>query len=50
MIATATRSQGSPAIPAWHKGFLEMLPAIRRQTRLAFRHLNPEAREGPTGP
>ena len=45
MIATAKRSPGSPTIPAWHEGFLDMLPAIRRQARLAFRHLDPEARE-----
>jgi len=30
--------------PAWRKPFLEMLPAIQRQARIAFRHLDPEAR------
>ena len=45
MIATAKPSPESLSIPAWHAGFLEMLPAIRRQARLAFRHLDPEARE-----
>jgi hypothetical protein len=29
---------------AWHVGFLTMLPAIRRQLKVAFRHLDPEAR------
>jgi len=29
---------------AWHAGFLAMLPAIRRQLKVAFRHLDPEAR------
>ena len=31
--------------PAWHKVFLGMLPPIRTHARIAFRHLNPEARE-----
>ena len=30
---------------AWHKGFLEMLPAIERNTRIAFRHLPGEAKD-----
>jgi hypothetical protein len=29
---------------AWHAGFLAMLPAIRRQLKIAFRNLDPEAR------
>ena len=29
---------------AWHAGFLAMLPAIRRQLRVAFRGLDPEDR------
>jgi hypothetical protein len=29
---------------AWHAGFVAMLPAIRRQLKMAFRHLDPEAR------
>ena len=33
------------SIPAWHAAFLEMLPAIRRQAKIAFRHLDPEGRE-----
>lgn len=31
--------------PAWHAAFLAMLPAIRTHAKIAFRHLNPEARE-----
>jgi len=31
--------------PAWHQRFLAMLPAIEAHARLAFRHLDPEARE-----
>jgi len=31
--------------PAWHAGFLAILPGIRRNARIAFRHLRPEARE-----
>jgi len=38
-------SQPKPAVPAWHQGFLAMLPAIRTHVRIAFRHLNPESRE-----
>lgn len=31
--------------PAWHPGFLALLPDIRRQVRFAFRRLAPERRE-----
>jgi len=31
--------------PRWHKGFLSMLPSIRRHAALSFRHLRSEARE-----
>ena len=34
----------SKSVPAWHAGFLGMLPAIVKQVRFAFRHLGPEAR------
>ena len=30
--------------PRWHKAFLVMLPTIVTHARVAFRHLNPEAR------
>jgi len=30
---------------AWHAGFLAMLPAIRRHLKVAFRGLDPEARD-----
>lgn len=43
MIRRAT--QTSSDAPAWHAAFLEMLPAIQRQAKIAFRHLDPEARE-----
>ena len=33
-----------PDPPAWHKGFMAMLPAILNHARVAFRHLRPEAR------
>jgi hypothetical protein len=29
---------------AWHSGFLQMLPTIRRHAQIAFRNLKPEAR------
>jgi hypothetical protein len=31
--------------PQWHTAFLAMLPAIVTHARIAFRHLDPEARE-----
>lgn len=31
--------------PAWHAGFLAMLPIIKTHARVAFRYLAPEARE-----
>ena len=34
----------SKSVPAWHPGFLAVLPAIVKQVRFAFRHLGPEAR------
>ena len=40
-MVSATRRQ---RMAAWHAGFLAMLPAIRRQLKVAFRHLDPEAR------
>jgi hypothetical protein len=31
-------------IPAWHQGFLSLLPAIRLHASVSFRQLNPDAR------
>ena len=42
MIRRATQS--SSDVPAWHKPFLEMLPAIERQAKAAFGHLDRENR------
>jgi hypothetical protein len=42
MIRIADRFLPDP--PAWHKGFLAMLPAILKHARIAFRCLRPEAR------
>lgn len=39
---TANASNGS--VPAWHAGFLHMVPAIRRHTRALFQHLSPQER------
>jgi len=44
MIAK-TKKNKDKSIPAWHAAFLEMLPAIRRQAKAAFGHLDAEARE-----
>ena len=35
----------SKQVPAWHAAFLTMLPTITTNARIAFRHLDPEARE-----
>ena len=37
------RRKKSP--PAWHAAFEAMLPIIENEARIAFRHLDPEARE-----
>ena len=39
------RSRTSTTVPAWHAGFLKLLPDIQRHVRLCFRHLDPDARE-----
>ena len=38
-------SQSKHRFPAWHHGFLRMLPAIATHSRISFRHLAPEARD-----
>jgi hypothetical protein len=43
MIRIHRRPQ--PAATAWHAGFLAMLPTIRLHARIAFRYLDPQARE-----
>ena len=45
MIAICKPATAQSATDAWHDAFLEMLPGIYRQARIAFRHLKPEARE-----
>jgi hypothetical protein len=44
MIATTKQRSLDDGVPAWHEPFLKMLPAIQRDARLAFRHLDAEAR------
>lgn len=44
MVAPLPRRRQESA-PAWHQGFLRMLPAICLHARISFRHLDPEARE-----
>jgi hypothetical protein len=41
----ALTESNSTETPAWHSGFLEMLPEIRSQLRFAFRGFTPETRE-----
>ena len=41
--ARSVRCRKSP--PAWHNGFLEMVPAIETHAKIAFRRLDAEARE-----
>ena len=45
MIAPIKRSRSQASVPAWHAGFLAMLPVIHAYARGAFAHLNPEARQ-----
>lgn len=45
MIAHNKQIRRRPTPPAWHAGFLTMLPTIGTHARIAFRHLDPEARE-----
>ena len=45
MIAPIKRSRSQASAPAWHAGFLLMLPTIYAYARGAFAHLNPEARQ-----
>ena len=44
MVCTRKRTRRR-RVPAWHAPFLAMLPTIRRHAKIAFRHLDPEARE-----
>jgi hypothetical protein len=44
MIATIKERSLDDDVSAWHEPFLKMLPAIQRDARLAFRHLDAEAR------
>lgn len=37
-------SQPKPTTPAWHEVFLKMAPQIEQHAKIAFRHLDPEAR------
>jgi len=45
MIALQKPARRKKSAPAWHDGFLAMLPIIRQHAYVAFRHLNREARE-----
>ena len=45
MIATLKHPRPQASAPAWHAGFLAMLPTICAYAREAFARLNPEARQ-----
>ena len=45
MIAPIKKRPCQKPHPAWHAAFLAILPNIRTHARIAFRHLDPEARE-----
>ncbi len=45
MIAPLKRPRSQASAPAWHAGFLAMLPTICAYARGAFTHLNPELRQ-----
>ena len=43
--STSENSAHAADVPAWHAGYLRLLPALRSQLRFAFGRLPPEARE-----
>ena len=45
MSEPVKHSPRGPKPPTWHAAFLNMLPAIERHARIAFRERNPEQRE-----
>ena len=45
MIAVAKQTSSKKSLDADHVRYLEMLPTIRRNARLAFRGFNPELRD-----
>ncbi|MHC4407035.1 MAG: hypothetical protein ACYTG0_46070, partial [Planctomycetota bacterium] len=45
MIASRKPAPRRESLPAWHDGFLAMVPRIRQYADFAFRHLAEEARE-----
>ena len=45
MVATTRRCRSRKSFLAWHNLFLAMLPAIVTHARIAFCHLNAEARQ-----
>jgi len=45
MVATSKKRSRRKSTPAWHAPFLAMLPTIKTHAKIAFRHLDPEARE-----
>jgi hypothetical protein len=45
MIAIAKQNRSRKSVPAWHAGFLAMLPAIVTHAKIVFRHLRGEARQ-----
>lgn len=45
MIAPVKRRRSEASPPAWHAGFLAMLPGVTAYARLAFRQLDPESRQ-----
>ncbi len=45
MIAPARSARCKKSPPAWHAAFEAMVPVIERQARIAFRHLNAQARQ-----
>ena len=48
MIATAGNVLQQTREQTWHNGFLQLMPAIRRHARMAFRRLSPDARKDAT--
>jgi hypothetical protein len=45
MKTPTTSVHALKSLPAWHADFMAMMPAIETHAKVAFRHLDPEARE-----
>lgn len=45
MVSVVRRTRPQRSVPAWHQGFMALVPRICACARFAFRHLGPEAKQ-----